>query len=263
MTLALGVAAGLAIGALLGLLGAGGSILAVPVLMHLFGQDPHTATTGSLLVVAVGAAVGAVSAHRHGTVLVARGVGFGIVAIGGSLLGAQLADALPAAGLAAGFAVLLVTVAATLTISNRASEPTADWAEPILTISPRPMCACPRVLKVAIIATAVGVVTGLFGVGAGFLVTPALVLALGLPAATAVGTSLVAIAVASSGALVGRLSLGFDIDWVPVLLLGGAAALTAPLAARWATRVPRTLLVRGFAALLVTTAVATAWRALA
>ncbi|WP_110206782.1 sulfite exporter TauE/SafE family protein [Nocardioides daejeonensis] len=259
MTLLLGVAAGLAIGTLLGLLGAGGSILAVPVLAHLFGQDAHTATTGSLVVVAVAAAIGAAAARRQGTVLLARGLAFGTVATAGSFVGSSLAHRLPEEQLTWAFSGLLVVVALALLAGPRGGEPSGDWAEPILTLSPRLGCACPRALKIPVTATGVGTVTGLFGVGAGFLAAPALVLALGVPAAIAVGTSLVAIAVTSTGALAVRLALGFEVAWLPVLLLTAAAALSAPVAARQAARVPRRLLVPGFAGILLAIAGAGAW----
>lgn len=77
------VVAGVLLGLSLGALGGGGSILAVPVLVHLLGQSPAQATTGSLVVVGVTALVSAVAARRHGGVLLARGVAFGVVSIGG------------------------------------------------------------------------------------------------------------------------------------------------------------------------------------
>ena len=85
----LAVVAGALIGLSLGALGGGGSILAVPVLVYVLGQSPAQATTGSLVVVGVTSLIGAVTAHRAGNVLLARGVAFGVVAIGGAVVGAQ------------------------------------------------------------------------------------------------------------------------------------------------------------------------------
>ena len=89
MTLTLAVLAGVLIGVSLGALGGGGSILAVPVLIYLLGQNPAQAMTGSLVVVGVTALIGAVTAHRAGHVLPWRGVTFGLVATGGAVAGAQ------------------------------------------------------------------------------------------------------------------------------------------------------------------------------
>lgn len=81
--------AGALIGPSLGALGGGGSILAVPVLVYALGQSPAQATTGSLVVVGVTAMTGGVTGYRAGNVLLARGVTFGLVAIGGAMVGAQ------------------------------------------------------------------------------------------------------------------------------------------------------------------------------
>ena len=86
----LAVVAGALIGLSLGALGGGGSILAVPVLVYALGQSPAQATTGSLVVVGVTSLVGALTAYRAGTVLLARGIAFGLVAVGGAVLGAPL-----------------------------------------------------------------------------------------------------------------------------------------------------------------------------
>ena len=96
MTLALLAAAvaGALIGLSLGALGGGGSILAVPVLLAL-GQTATQATTGSLVVVGVTSLAGAVTARRAGNVLLARGVAFGVVAIGGAVVGAHASAAVP------------------------------------------------------------------------------------------------------------------------------------------------------------------------
>ena len=90
MTLLLAVVAGALIGLSLGALGGGGSILAVPVLVYALGQSPAQATTGSLVVVGLTSLISAVAAYRAGNVLLARGVTFGVVAIGGAAAGAKL-----------------------------------------------------------------------------------------------------------------------------------------------------------------------------
>ena len=114
MTLAIAVAAGLLIGLALGALGGGGSILAVPVLVYLLDQSAAQATTGSLVVVGLTSAVGAFTAWRNDKVLLARGVTFGLVAIGGATVGALASSRVPEPVLLGSFAALLVVVASVM-----------------------------------------------------------------------------------------------------------------------------------------------------
>ena len=113
------------------------------------------------------------------------------------------------------------------------ARPTLD--DPIITFSPTFACNCPRALKVLITATAVGLLTGFLGVGGGFLVVPALLLALALPMQYAAGTSLVVITITSAAALAVRAGVGASPDWGVVLALTAASALAAVLGARLAT----------------------------
>ena len=91
---------------------------------------------------------------------------------------------------------------------RRPRRPTAELDDPIITFSPTFACQCPRALKVLVTATAVGLLTGFLGVGGGFLVVPALVLALALPMEYAAGTSLVVITITSATALAARAGSG-------------------------------------------------------
>lgn len=261
--LAVALAAGAAIGLVLGLLGAGGSILAVPALVHLFGADAHAATTGSLLVVAVSATVAALTARGRRPIRFGPGLAFGLVAAAGSVGGSILAQRFPEDLLLAGVSVLMVVVAVSMLRHSQPTPGVGVLDEPVLAFSPAFRCACPRAAKVLVTAIALGVMTGLFGVGGGFLVVPALVLALGLPIVEATGTSLVVIAVTSTAALAARSSLGIDVDWAPVLLLTLSAAVVASFAARRATRTPRRPLTLAFAGALIVLAASTGLRALA
>src|SRR5689334_20602246 len=110
MTLVLAVAAGALIGLSLGALGGGGSILAVPVLVYGLGQTPSQATTGSLVVVGVTSLTSAVAAHRAGTVLLPRGLAFGVIALGGAAAGATLSTQVPQPVLLGAFSALMLVV---------------------------------------------------------------------------------------------------------------------------------------------------------
>ncbi len=270
MTLLLAVAAGALIGLSLGALGGGGSILAVPVLVYLLDQSASQATSGSLVVVGVTALIGSVAAHRAGNVMVGRGVAFGVVAVGGAVLGARASTLVRDEVLLASFAALLLVVGAVLAWRQlrhgrghrpeHAARPSLD--DPILTFSPTFACQCPRALKVLVTATLVGLLTGFLGVGGGFLVVPALLLALALPMDFAAGTSLVVITITSAAALVVRAGTGAHPEWGPVLALTVASAAAAVVGARVADRVDTSRLRVAFTGLVLVVAAYTATQAL-
>ena len=270
MTLVLAVVAGALIGLSLGALGGGGSILAVPVLVYALDQSPAQATTGSLVVVGVTSLVGAVAAHRAGNVLLARGVTFGLVAIGGAVAGARASAAVPEPVLLAAFAVLMLGIGLLMAVRQwrgRHRDPAqvgrdAGFDDPIITFSPTFACQCPRALKVLVTATAVGLLTGFLGVGGGFLVVPALVVALSLPIEYAAGTSLVVITLTSTVALIARAGSGIAPDWWPVAALTAAAAVAAVAGARVAGRTDTRRLSAAFTTLVLVVAAYTAAQAL-
>ncbi len=270
LTVLLAVLAGALIGLSLGALGGGGSILAVPVLVYLLGQTPAQATTGSLVVVGVTSLLAAVTAHRQGTVLLGRGITFGATAIAGAAAGSLAAARVPEPVLMASFAALLLVVGAVMLIrqlrhrSNPDKGPRPGFDDPILTFSPTFACHCPRALKVLITATVVGLLTGFLGVGGGFLVVPALLLALALPMKHAAGTSLVVITLTSAAALAVRAASGLtQPDWLTVGALTAASALAAIAGARLATRINTDRLSMAFTGLVLAVAIYTATQALA
>ncbi len=245
----LALAAGALIGLSLGALGGGGSILAVPVLVYLLDQSPAQATTGSLVVVAVTSLLAAITAHREGNVLLGRGVTFGFVAIGGAAAGSLAAARVPEPVLMACFTALLLVVGSVMVIRQyrHHTHPTTDtdaaqrrrpgWDDPILTFSPTFACQCPRALKVLFTASVIGLLTGFLGVGGGFLVVPALLMALALPMEYAAGTSLVVITITGAAALSVRAAHGTTHpDWWLVAALTVASAITAVAGARLAAR---------------------------
>jgi hypothetical protein len=276
LTAGLAVLAGLGIGLALGTLGGGGSILAVPVLVYL-GQSAAQATTGSLVVVGTTSAVSAYAAWRAGKVLPARGAVFGLVATGGAAAGAVASSHVPDAVLLASFAAIVAVVATVMVVrqvgharraaagatsrgAHTAARPRFD--DPIITFSPTFMCQCPRAVKVLVAATVVGLLTGFLGVGGGFLVVPALVLALALPMHYAAGTSLVVITITAGAALAVRAGTGTAPDWTLVALLTVAAVAGGWLGTRLATGISTDRLQAAFTALLVAVGAYTAWQAI-
>ncbi len=268
--LVIAVVAGVLIGLSLGALGGGGSIMAVPVLVYLVDQSPAQATTGSLVVVGVTSLIAAVTAHRAGNVLLGRGIVFGLVAIGGAAAGAKASTHVPQDVLLVAFATLMLLVGGHMAWRqlrhhrnsgpSHAVRPKMD--DPILTFSPTFACHCPRALKVLVTATAVGLMTGFLGVGGGFLVVPALLLALALPMEYAAGTSLVVITITSFSALAVRAGTGATPDWGPVLALTAASVIAAVAGAHLADRIDTPRLQGAFTALVLSVAIYTAARAL-
>lgn len=264
------VAVGALIGLSLGALGGGGSILTVPALVYLLGMDTRAATTGSLVIVGVSAVFGMLAHRRDGHVRVSQGVVFGLLGAAGAVVGTRFSLAVPPDVLLAGFSLLMLAVA-TLMLTRRrvpahsgasASGDRVPFDVPIISFRPRFVCACPRAAKVVVAALVVGLTTGFFGVGGGFLVVPALVLALDFPMPVAVGTSLLVIAMNSVTSLVARAGTGLHIDWMVIALFTGSAVLGSLLGARVATRARPEVLQIAFAVLIIAVGLYTAARSI-
>jgi uncharacterized protein len=258
--LVLALPAGLAVGASLGALGAGGSILTVPILVYLLGRSAHQATTISLIVVGAAALVGALAHARAGRVRLGPGLAFGLLGAAGSVLGSKAGVGVNPNVLLLAFAALMATVAAAmLSRSRRAARAAADG--PPVSGSAQPggaaRCTGPGLtgacaVKITVAATVVGLLTGFFGVGGGFVVVPVLVLVFGYDTATAIGTSLLVIAVNSAAASATRLGEGrVGLD-VPLLAAFLAAAITGTvLGRRYAAQLNPRLLAVAFSGLLI------------
>jgi len=236
---------GIAIGGVLGLIGAGGAVVAVPAFIYVFGFSPLEATTASLAVVAVSAASGSVPRFRLGQVHLRQALLFWGLGIVGTLAGSRLSTVLPESLIVAGFAVVMLGAAL------------AMWRKSSATESTGPRHRAPWLLPV--VAIAIGLLTGVFGVGGGFLIVPALVLVFGFPFGIAAGTSLVVVALNSVTALVFKYDTWHQIPWhIPVLVIVGGL-IGSVVASTLNGRVSQRLLERSFAALLVVLA---AWMAI-
>ncbi|MEV1145680.1 sulfite exporter TauE/SafE family protein [Micromonospora sp. NPDC049799] len=234
MTASLALTVGLAvlIGISLGLLGGGGSILAVPLLVYVGDLPAKEAIATSLLVVGVTAAVGVLPHARAGRIRWRTGLVFGAAGMAGAYAGGRLAAFVPATVLLVGFALMML---ATATAMIRGRRGRADRSVPHEL----------PVLRVVLDGVVVGLVTGLVGAGGGFLVVPALALLGGLPMPVAVGTSLVVIAMKSFAGLAGYLS-SVSVDWSLAAAVTAAAVLGSLAGGRLAGRVPEVLLRKAF-----------------
>ncbi|MFK8025410.1 MAG: sulfite exporter TauE/SafE family protein [Ilumatobacter sp.] len=220
---------GLGVGGALGALGGGGSTLAVPILVFVAGLSVQDATLASLLVVGVAALFGASEHFRRGNARLGVGVAFGVAGIVGSRIGLLLNRSLDENTLLIAFALLIAFVALRMFRSTSSSEDAVDSTDPesvpssgapVATIvrpaaTRRPALSMSALVKLAVAATLVGLLTGLFGVGGGFAVVPALTLLLGYPTKEAIGTSLVVIAVNAAVALGMRVG-DISIEWAVV-----------------------------------------------
>ncbi len=258
--LAFALPAGLLIGLCLGALGAGGSILAVPVLVYLLGQTPHQATTISLVIVGVAALTGAVAHRRAGRVRLGAGLAFGALGVAGSYAGSRAAALVNPHLLLTAFAALMVAAAAAMLIRQRREDAGTARPGPVQDADGDRLRLAPATAaRTVLAATVVGALTGFFGVGGGFIVVPALVLALGMDTPTAVGTSLVVIAVNSGTALASRVAGGTAaVSWTLTGVFTAAAVAGTLLGSRIAARVDRRRLTEAFTALLLAVAAYTA-----
>jgi len=264
---------GFLIGVSLGALGGGGSILAVPVLVYVAGQDPKAATATSLVLVTMTALFGIVPHARAGRVRFGKGTLFAATGIAGTLLGTRLNALVDPAVLLLAFAGLMIVVAGLMLRSARrrptpkpvgaavattpaTGEPDADAGD-----EAAPGFTPAAIARLLATGTVVGMLTGFFGVGGGFVIVPALVLALGFTMPEAVGTSMLVIVLNSLIALAARLGDG-GVQWGVILPFAIASISGVFVGSRLADRHdPRTL--QGwFAGLLIAVAVYTATRSI-
>ena len=233
-----------AIGLVLGLLGSGGSILTVPVLVYLAGQPDKVAIAESLAIVGAIAAVGAVPYARQKMVDWHSVLYFGVPGIVGTYGGAALAQWVPGPVQLALFAVVMILAAVLMFRGKKGLEAQGHVPH-----------ARQALWKIAIEGLLVGVLTGLVGVGGGFLIVPALVLLGGLSMRLAVGTSLLIIAAKSFAGFYKYTDVlaeaGAHVDWGLIGLFAAIGIVGSFVGNALSQRVPQTQLKRGFAVFLV------------
>lgn len=233
---------GLLIGLVLGALGGGGSILAVPVLVYLLDQPVPEAVLTSLLVVGSASAAGAATHMRSQTLPWGSILKFAGGGVPGALLGARLAHLSSDEVLLLGFAGVMLAAAGVM-LGRGDEGPAAPGGD-----------GEPKTSLAVATGFGVGLMTGLFGVGGGFLIVPAWTLLLGFEMRVAVGASLVVIVINAIAAVVGHLGQA-EIDVAVVVSFTAAAALGAVAGERLGRRVSNPRLERMFALLVIGVAV--------
>ena len=232
----------IAIGLVLGLLGSGGSILTVPVLVYLAGEPDKVAIAESLAIVGAIAAVGAVPYARQKLVDWRSVLYFGVPGIIGTYGGAALSKFIPGPVQLALFAVVMLLAAVLMLRGKKAVEENGEGKRQAAWL-------------IVIEGLIVGVLTGLVGVGGGFLIVPALVLLGGLPMRLAVGTSLLIVAAKSAAGFVKYVDVlaetGLSVDWKLIGLFAAVGIVGSFVGNALSHRVPQAQLKRGFAVFLV------------
>ena len=233
----LAIVLALAVGLVFGLLGAGGSILTVPVLVYALKQDPKVAIVMALPIVGGVALVGVTRHVRAGNVDLRTAIPFGFAAMIGAFGGAKLAQFVSGQVQLVLLSVLMLGAAFSMV---RQAQVTVEPVDITRKLSP----------QVLAIGALTGVLTGLVGIGGGFLLVPALVLLANVRLSAAVGTSLVVITLNTIAGYLGYLG-SVDVPWNLVWMFGGIAAVGIVIGTALLPKVPQAALKRAFAALLV------------
>ena len=227
------VAAGAVVGMSLGLTGGGGAIFAVPLLVYWIGIDPQTAVSISLVTVAVTAVVGAAERWWYGPMEVRTGLLFAAAGMLTAPLGSWLGDQIPPRLLLAAFAGLMFVIAARMWRKARDTAermPASVFASGIEHTCSRDAQGQLRMttrcfVLLALVGLVVGLLSGLFGVGGGFLIVPALVAFATMTVPRAVGTSLFVMTLVGAAAVGSQLAAGRTI---PLDVAGGFVAGSIP-----------------------------------
>jgi uncharacterized membrane protein YfcA len=240
MEIIAGLIAGGFIGAVLGFIGAGGAMLSVPILLYIFDFTPQTATTAALAVVLSAAISGLLPKikskevlFREASIIWALGLTTNITF---SILAYRLSDSV----LTTGLALVLIVAGSSMLI------------KPIAGTEKRVPLAW-----LVLISLVIGMLTGLFGIGGGFLAIPILVLFFKVPQGKAAGTSLAIIAINSITASFGHYRSWDDVDWKIPLVMAVAAVIVARMASIKSGQLNPALMKKGFAILLYSIAVFT------
>ncbi|GHF41279.1 sulfite exporter TauE/SafE family protein [Streptomyces morookaense] len=238
--LILALAAGAVVGLALGALGGGGSVLAVPALIYLLGFAPGAATTASLLIVTATSATALYAHSRAGNVRWKAGALFAAAGLVPAAAAGAAAGRLPQPVLTGAFAAV-AALAAVRMLRPAGTEAPRD-EEPV------------RPARAGLAGAGLGALTGLLGVGGGFLVVPTLVTVMAFEMQAAVGTSLLVITTNSLASLALRGTASAGLDWAVIGPFAGAAVLAAWDGKRLSAKVSGTRLRRAFALVLLAVA---------
>ena len=228
------LAAGTLIGAVLGFVGAGGAMLSVPILMYFFGFDPKSATTAALAIVFLAALSGVIAKARSAQVLYREAlviVGIGLITnLGFASIAIKLSDLF----ITSGFALILILAAFSMLVDPKFKAETR---------MPLPL--------LILISLLIGSITGIFGIGGGFLAIPVLVLFFGTPQTKAAGTSLLIITLNSLISFFGHYLVWDTVRWHVPIFIGISAVVVAHIASHFSAKASPKILRTSFAIVLL------------
>ena len=235
-----GLIAGGFIGAVLGFIGAGGAMLSVPILLYIFDFNPQAATTAAIAVVLTAAISGLLPKIKSKEVLFKEALviwALGLVTnLGFSLIVHRISDSV----ITTGFAIVLLSAGTAMLI-----KPVAGSEKKI------------PIFWLVVMSLVIGSMTGLFGIGGGFLAVPVLVLFFKVPQGKAAGTSLAIIAVNSITAFFGHYQSWSEVTWTVPIAMSFAAVIVARVASIKSGQINQAVLRKAFAALLYSIAIFT------
>ena len=227
--MSLGLIYGFGVGALLGLTGAGGGILAIPALVLGLGFDPRAAVPVALLAVGISALIGAVDGLRRKLVRWRAGLVMGVAGLVATPIGSQVAKELPAHVLMTMFAIVMLYVAGRLLLQRGISNPVAslDGAQAATTVKNCMLNPCSGQFSwtnrcaatLAGIGSACGLMTGMLGVGGGFVIVPAFKQWTNVQLHGIVATSLFVVAIVAMGSAITSLATGSNVEQTGVFFV--------------------------------------------
>ncbi len=232
------------IGLLLGLLGGGGSILTVPMLVYLLKVDPKTAIATAFVVIGSSSLIALIPHAKRAAVCWKSGLSFGLSGMLGAFSGGRLATHFPNDLLMLFFGVICLLTGLLMMRGNQ-HQPSTNQAEPIR--------LCPLklpLLKLLINGFLVGGLTGIVGIGGGFIIVPALTLLVGLTLQGAIGTSLLVIAMNSAAGLIGY-SSQISLDLELTLLITAGTVFGSLVGGYLSNYLPAQTLKRSFGILVI------------
>ncbi len=231
MEILLALVCGLGIGAVLGYVGAGGSMLAVPALIYVFGLNPVQATTASLLVVFIGAASGAIPKLKRDEVMIKEALVIWAIGLSTNLTGAYFLPRIPENLVLTGFALVLIAAG----VSMLLPAPTATKERKISPIA------------LILISLIIGALTGLFGIGGGFLAIPILILFYGVAPARAAGTSLFIITINTFTGFFAHFRHWDEVNWLIPSLMALVALVISRATSHHSSKLSPVTLKKAFA----------------
>jgi uncharacterized membrane protein YfcA len=231
MELLMAIASGVLIGSVLGYVGAGGSMLAIPIFIYVYGLSPVAATTASLLVVFVGAASGALPKLRRNEILIKESLTIWAIGLVTNPTGAYYLPRIDENVILTGFSLVLISAGVSMLIPSPA-ESSERKVSPVALVG---------------ISLIIGALTGLFGIGGGFLAIPILVLFYNVSPARAAGTSLFIIMINTLTGFFAHYRHWDEVNWLIPGVIATVALLVSRFASHHSSRLSPATLKRAFA----------------